>query len=73
MHTEAALTYAWVSEEHKEKARKILRGEIVESKMSEFFVDYVIRMYMLILTRENMASRVCHDRRRGTCEAECTI
>ena len=47
-HPEAALTYAWVSEDDKEIARKIISGEIVESGMSEFFVVYVTRMQMLI-------------------------
>jgi hypothetical protein len=60
-HPEAALTYAWVSEEDKAIARKIISGEIVESRMSEFFVVYVIRLQMLILVRENMASRLCDD------------
>jgi hypothetical protein len=60
-HPEAALTYAWVSEGDKAIARKIISGETVESRMSEFFVVYVRRMHMLILTRENMASRLCHD------------
>jgi hypothetical protein len=41
--------------------------------MSESFVVYVICMHMLILIRENMASRLCHDWRRGTCKAECTF
>ena len=35
-HPEAALRYAWVSEDDKEIARKIISGEIVESRMSEF-------------------------------------
>jgi hypothetical protein len=47
-HPEAALTYAWVSEDDKKIARKIISGEIVESGMSEFFVVCVICMQMLI-------------------------
>ena len=34
-HPEAALKYPWVSDEHKAIARKILSGEIPESRMSE--------------------------------------
>jgi hypothetical protein len=46
-HPEAALTYAWVSEDNKKIARKIISGEITESRTSEFFVINVICMQML--------------------------